>query len=221
MCEVLDVTEIKNRIGLYTIDVNYLKALREADTEVFYSTNYESKPFVGVIVTESGYNYFIPLTSAKPKHLHWGNVSDRHILIYEEASPSAVHENWVYKNMGNGKVKHILSVLDVKKMIPVPRGMFHRVNIKDIPNQGYRALLEREYRIVLKFQDRILESVHNTYTYQKSSGIVREFHCNFAALEKVYDKHKSVDERLVSAAERGGHTSSAPKQKSSQNYTME
>ena len=195
---------LKNKIGLYTIDLSYLKALSEADKEVFYSDNYHNKPFVGIMVTEDGYQYFIPLTSAKPKHLHWANVSDRHVLIYEEANQAAVRDSWIYKDIGNGKVKHLYSVLDIKKMIPVPRGMFHRINTKDIANQGYRFLLEREYRLILKFQDRIMESINKTYSYQKSTNVVREFHCDFTALEKVYDKHKTVDTLLENASGRSG-----------------
>lgn len=220
MCEVITMTALKNKIGLYTIDLNYLKALRDADTEVFYSKNYESKPFVGIIVTKDNYNYFVPLTSAKPKHLHWANVSDRHVLVYEEANPKHIRSGWIYKDMGNGKVKHLLSVLDIKKMIPVPPGLFKRVNFNDITNPAYKMLLEREYRIIVKLQDKILESINKTYTYQKTSHNVREFHCNFAALEKVYDKHKTVDALLESASDRSAQNPKPSKAKTNKDYTM-
>lgn len=53
---------------LYNVDVEYVKKLHDIDSEVFYSNNYNTKPYVGIVIIQDRYNYFIPLTSAKPKH---------------------------------------------------------------------------------------------------------------------------------------------------------
>ena len=68
--------------------------LYEADHEVFYdsSKEYEKKPYAGIITTCNDFRYFIPLTSAKPKHLEWKNISDKNIIIYEEVGSDDVPE---------------------------------------------------------------------------------------------------------------------------------
>ena len=57
-------------LGLYNIDVNYLEYLHSIDSEVQFSLekDYSQKPFLGILVLVDTYTYFIPLTSAKPKH---------------------------------------------------------------------------------------------------------------------------------------------------------
>ena len=70
---------------LYTIDADYLKYLYSIDKEVYYNPRYHThmKPFIGIVTGIENYKYFIPLTSAKPKHRKWKNVSDEHFLIYK------------------------------------------------------------------------------------------------------------------------------------------
>ena len=211
---------LNNEVNLYTVDVAYLKELHSVDKEVYYDKNYENKPFVGIIVTQNDYNYFVPLTSAKPKHVKWPNVSDRHFLIFEEVAKSAVRPHWVYKDLGNGKVKHIFAALDVKKMIPVPDGLFRRIDFNTVPNPAYKYLLEQEYRIILSLQDEIVKTVSNTYNAQKESSYVREFHCNYSVLEKVCDKYHAVDVDflIADASERSERTGTSGKSKNE--YTL-
>ena len=71
--------------SFYSIDSNYLKYLYSVDREVYYDPKYKiyTKPYVGIITGIKNHKYFIPLTSAKPKHKKWKNVSNEHFLIYE------------------------------------------------------------------------------------------------------------------------------------------
>lgn len=66
------MAEFEN-FGFYTIDVDYLEFLNGKDSEVYYNASYKYaiKPYVGIIINISECKYFIPLTSAKPKHTKW------------------------------------------------------------------------------------------------------------------------------------------------------
>lgn len=69
---------------LYTVDNSYIKKLYDIDSEVFYEqVNYDTKPYVGIIIQNDIYDYFIPLTSAKEKHKNWSNVTKTNYIIYE------------------------------------------------------------------------------------------------------------------------------------------
>lgn len=108
--------------GFYTISADYLEFLNSKDSEVYYNTSYRNavKPFVGIIIDMTEYKYFIPLTSAKEKHKKWKNSCDEHFLIYEVIDKSIDISGDIYKEYSNDKKMHVMSVLDVKKMIPVP-----------------------------------------------------------------------------------------------------
>lgn len=74
--------------------IEYLEKLRQVDSEVFFSleNNYEHKPHVGILVNNEGYNYVIPLTSAKTKHKKWKNVTDSNYIIYENVRKDVCKE---------------------------------------------------------------------------------------------------------------------------------
>ncbi len=59
-----------NNLGIYNVEVQYLKYLHNIDREVYYSPlGYDDKPFLGLIIGAGEFKYFIPFTSGKPKHL--------------------------------------------------------------------------------------------------------------------------------------------------------
>lgn len=65
------------------------------------------------------------------------------------------NEIWVETEPDN--VKHILSVIDIKKMIPIVDGLYSRVNINDDNSdtdeiRKYKDLLNKEYVFILKTQ---------------------------------------------------------------------
>ena len=67
------------------VDLDYLTALHDADSEVMYrrSADYAKKPFLGILVTNHDRKYVIPLTSAKEKHRSWADVHQSYYRIYE------------------------------------------------------------------------------------------------------------------------------------------
>lgn len=172
----------------YTIDNNYVKQLYQIDSEVFFEpVNYDTKPYIGIVIQNGSYPYFIPLTSAKPKHKKWANVTKTNYLIYEmlPSDFEPIPANWVYSISPNG-IKHILSVLEIKKMIPVPLHYCTPINFLQVADLDYRALLQKEYRFLKPLDTSIQKKANDIYNKQKETGVIIPFACNYAKLEKVY-----------------------------------
>lgn len=176
--------------GFYKVDLDYLEYLHSVDPEVYYSPTYHSniKPFIGVIVGIEDYNYFIPLSSAKPKHKKWKNVSDEHILIYEIIDNSINIYGDIYKKYSDDKKIHVISILDIKKMIPVPEGFYEKIVFKELEDEKYQDLFRKEYSFCLKIKDKVLKKVKKIYNKQKETNIIKHAHCNFSLLEEAMEK---------------------------------
>lgn len=150
------MAEFEN-FGFYTIDADYLEFLNQKDSEVYYNVSYRNavKPFVGVIIDMEECKYFIPLTSAKEKHAKWKNSCDEHFLIYEVIDRSINISGDVYKEYSKDKKMHVMSVLDIKKMIPVPDDVYERIVFNDLGDERYQDLFEKEYAFCLTIKNKI------------------------------------------------------------------
>ena len=121
---------LEGKLTFINIDQNYLKKLHDTCSEIYYkSSGYENKPHIGILINKNDRKYVIPLSSAKEKHKSWKNVNKECYLIYETAKRSNMGRDDIWVAMGEDNVKHILSVLDIKKMIPIVDGVYSRVNI--------------------------------------------------------------------------------------------
>ena len=173
------------KFGFCTIESEYLRYLNSIDSEVYYNASYRDsiKPFVGIIVLIDSFKYFIPISSAKRKHIGWRNVSDEYFLIYEIVGNEGVKQNGIYKVYNNDKWIHIMSILDIKKMIPVPEGVYQRIDFKLLEDFKYKDLFEKEYKFCLSIKAKILLKAEKLYEKQKVTGIVRKANCHFEILE--------------------------------------
>ena len=64
-------------LNFYHVDAEYCEFLRQSDPCVPYiQVEKNMRPFVGVLLTIGGLNYFAPLTSPKPKHKRMKNQVD-------------------------------------------------------------------------------------------------------------------------------------------------
>ena len=100
------------KVKFYTIDIDYIKYLYSYDSEVYLNKqrhDYENKPYVGIIIYNNSIPYFVPLTSAKPKHLKLKNNGIDYLVIYENINQTEVHKTDIIKDIGNGKIKKLLS----------------------------------------------------------------------------------------------------------------
>lgn len=178
---------------LYTVDTNYVKELYDVDSEVFYlDAGYETKPYVGIIVLSGSYKYFIPLTSSKHKHKTWKNVSKYTYLVYEFVNKKTMGPNSIYVTIKDSdKVKHIISVLDIKKMIPVPDGLFYEIAIDSITEPVRKKVLSKEYAFLKPLYTDIQKKASDAYNEQIETGVIRSMFCNFKKLESVCDTYTS------------------------------
>lgn len=180
-------------LGLYNVDANYLRYLKNIDSEVQFTEDkdYTQKPFLGIIVVIDSYSYFIPLTSGKPRHAKWKNVGPAHYLIYEQVKKTALRKKDIFKSISDTDALKIYAALEIKKMIPVKDGLFQKIVFSSLSDKKYADLLEKEYRFCQKVQDGILSKVRQIYTEQKETGKVYPMYCNFSRLETACDTYKN------------------------------
>lgn len=181
---------------LYVIDTDYLKYLYSIDNEVYYNPRYHTrmKPFIGIITGIKNYKYFIPLTSAKPKHKKWKNVSNEHFLIYKvikhDIKDNGKSHYILKKSHGEGLNIHILSVLDIKKMIPLAKDCYQKIDIENIKDNKYQDLLRDELEFCKEHKHKILDRVEKFYNLQIESKTITFASCNFTLLEKAMKKYE-------------------------------
>lgn len=172
------------KVKFYTIDIDYIKYLYSYDSEVYLNKqchDYENKPYVGIIIYNNSIPYFVPLTSAKPKHLKLKNNGADYLVIYENINKTEVHKLDIIKDIGNGEIKKLLSVIDLKKAIPVANNCYHEI---DIRNHKDRDLLAKEYEFCKRKKKTIFDKTISIINYQKKTNIIKFAYCNFNLLEE-------------------------------------
>ena len=96
-------------LKIYYLDENYINYLRKFDSRVAYNKKM-TRPYIGVVYTLNGLNYFAPLSSPKPKHL---KMSDKAIDIFK---------------IRNGE----LGIININNMInPSPLSSFLFLNVNN------------------------------------------------------------------------------------------
>lgn len=177
--------------GFYRIDLNYLKYLHSIDNQVFFKNEpeYDRKPHLGLLIGINGFIYCIPLTSAKTRHLGWSNITEHNYVVYEIVDKTEIHKNDVYRmhNKKKGTYKKILSVLEIRKMIPVDKSIIKKIIFKDIQDEDYKNLLLKEYRFLKPYRQQILIKAQELYEKQKETGIVKDCYVTFDKLEEAYN----------------------------------
>ena len=190
---------LDGKLTFINIKQSYLEELHNACSEVYYKSNgYENKPYIGILINNNGKKYVIPLSSAKTKHKTWKNINKECYLIYERAKKSGMGQNDIWIDLDNDNVKHILSVMDIKKMIPVVEGVYTRLNINYDENDSddmkkYKDLLTKEYTFCLKIIDDVILKANKIYDKQMEGKKVDKFCCDFKILEEIaYKKQRMV-----------------------------
>lgn len=182
--------QFENNLTFVTVNQDYLRKLHNVCAEVYYKeSEYENKPYVGVLLNDNGTKYVVPLSSAKEKHKTWKDNERDCYLVYEIVNKLDGHKNSVFVEIDQYKYKHILSVLDIKKMIPVVDGVYEKTDIninKDDSDEitKYKHLLLKEYMFCLKIARGITEKADRLYRKQKETGKITKFCCDFEKLEK-------------------------------------
>ena len=105
-------------LKIYYFDENYINYLRKFDSRVAYNKKM-TRPYIGVVYTLNGLNYFAPLSSPKPKHL---KMSDKAIDIFK---------------IRNGE----LGIININNMIPTPIECITEA-LPTITNEEYKTLVK-------------------------------------------------------------------------------
>ena len=180
---------LKDKLMFININQDYLKYLHEYCPEVYYKpAGYENKPYLGILITNDEIQYVIPLSSAKEKHKSWKNIESDRFLIYEVCKKNTISKQAVYKKMSDGTVEHLLSVIDLKKMIPIKDGLYSKVDLthsdkdsNEITN--YKNLMNKEFSFCLKILNSMIQKANKLYEKQISTGKIGKFCCDFKLLE--------------------------------------
>lgn len=179
------------KFGFYTVDLEYLRYLNAVDDEVRFSEerHYETKPFLGILIMVGNHPYFVPLSSRKSRHARMDNVGRDYYLIYERIPQFAMREQDIVKPVSDSECLRILALLDLRKMIPVPNGVYHPIIFDDVSDARYRSLLMKEFSFCRGIREGLLEKAAAVYNNQKSSGRVYFGYCNFSALEAACEQY--------------------------------
>ena len=196
------------------IDPDYLEHLHSFDSEVFFSsdTDYSKKPHLGILTTCNDRKYVIPLTSAKPKHATWrdvtatnyriyeeidvrSTVTDKYDVIVDETDFNKLRQKGIPEEEFQYYKKRILSILEIKKMFPVVDGVYHYAELStpstELEEEQRRNLMIKEYFFCKKVKPQIEGKAKKIYEKQAATGVVAQYHCNYKLLESVADTYKT------------------------------
>lgn len=156
--------------SFYTVDAAYCDFLRKADPCVPYTMDKKSaRPFVGIVFSMNRFQYYAPLTSPKPKHLHMKNQLD-------------------FLKIRNGE----WGAINLNNMIPVLPECLTRVELRiseadSKPDADYKNLLINQLSWCNSHKDAILrqaEKLYHTIVREKAWGNLAGRCCNFALAAK-------------------------------------
>lgn len=188
--------KLKDKLKFINISQDYLKYLHDHCSEVYYKQfNYDNKPYLGILLNNENNQYVIPLSSAKEKHKLWKNTDTNRFLVYENCDKSSLSKNAIYKENPDGSIKHILSAIDLKKMIPVKEGIYSIVDLVAKQNdtteeRNYKNLLNKEFSFCLKILPSIIQKANKLYNKQIETGKIIKFCCDFKLIEEKCDQYK-------------------------------
>jgi protein AbiQ len=158
--------------SFYHASTDYCDFLRESDPCVPYTMDQKfTRPFVGIVFSVNGYNYYAPLTSPKPKHLRMKNQVD-----FLKINGGA----WGSINFNN--------------MIPVHKDNLRKVDINILstdtkPTVDYKNLLANQLSWCNANKKSILAQAGKLYaiiTHGKARPELVRRCCNFFVVEAQY-----------------------------------
>ena len=167
-------------LKLYTVDDDYIGFLRQKEEKVMYNKSH-SRPYVGVVFTINEFNYFVPLTSPKTKHISMGNDID-------------------FRKIAKGKY----GAINFNKMIPVPDDCLMLIDL-DTAEPPYKYVLWNQLKNVKKDKDIICNTAKELYwvctkpvdELTPHEQAVKERCCDFLLLEELckayYGDQKNVN----------------------------
>lgn len=162
----------------YVVDKDYIRYLIQFDSHVGYVEYREKlKLHIGVLLTVNNYHYYVPISSAKPKHQRMSNSLDFHKL--QDADTG-----------------YLYSVLNLNNMIPVPDSCIIQLKYNQIEQfrsfnnekekNDYIYLLQKEKAIMDSMQSTIQRKAEKLYAkcLRIPDSSLASRCCNFKLLEE-------------------------------------
>lgn len=172
----------------YVIDKRYINYLRIYDKQVSYVEYGERlKLHIGIVLSVHEFHYYVPVSSAKPKHHHMSNSLDFHKLI-------------------DDKTGDTYAVININNMVPVPDFCIIQLKYDKITEfrhfttekekTDYIYLLQKEKAIIDKIAS-VLQSkaqkLYQKYLSNSQSSLASRC-CNFPLLEEKCMEYKMLYE---------------------------
>lgn len=161
----------------YVIDKNYISYLAQFDSHVGYVEYGERlKLHIGILLSIGTFHYYVPISSAKPKHQKMSNSLDFHKLQDESTG-------------------YLYAVININNMIPVPANCVKQLKYNEIENfrsfssekekTDYIYLLQKEKELIDKVQDLLQCKAKKLYQKcnNKPLSSLASRCCNFQLLE--------------------------------------
>lgn len=151
------------KLKLYFIQSEYIDYLRKYDNRVAYN-KVPNRPYIGVVYTYNGYNYFAPLSSPKKKHI----VMNANMID-------------IFK-IKDGE----LGIVNINNMIPCVMEVLTEA-IPNITDKRYKALLENQLSYINSKRDILLKKVKNFQSRYRNGFLqdnIMKRCCNFELLEE-------------------------------------
>lgn len=164
-------------LKLYRVTDKYIRYLHGLDSKVQYNKG-AKRPYVGIVFSFAGNDYFVPMESPKPNHKHI--KSGKHIL-----------------RIKNGDY----GLLGFNNMIPVHKDALIEFDIKNESDIKYRNLLQHQVNYCNRMKADILNHAQMTYfdVVTNKNKFLVSISCDFKKLErasKKYNKdHKAIKNR--------------------------
>lgn len=162
----------------YVVDKEYINYLKEFDPNVGYVEYGERlKLHVGILLSIGEYHYYVPISSAKPKHTKMSNGLDFHKLQDEATG-------------------FLYAVLNLNNMIPVPDSCITQLKYNKVTDfrsfknekemTDYIYLLQKEKEMIDKIQDTLQGKAQKLYKkcIDKPTSSLAARCCNFKLLEE-------------------------------------
>ena len=162
----------------YIVDRKYINYLIRFDSHVGYvEYGKRLKLHVGILLTVGNFHYYVPISSAKPKHQKMSNSLDFHKLQDESAG-------------------YLYAVLNINNMIPVPDHCLTQLKYNQVEKYrtfsnerektNYIYLLQKEKALIDNVQDILQRKAIKLYQkcIDKPNSSLAARCCDFKMLEE-------------------------------------
>ena len=170
----------------YVVDKKYINYLTQFDSRVGYVEYGERlKLHVGILLTIGDFHYYVPISSAKPKHQKMSNSLDFHKLQDESTG-------------------YLYAVLNINNMIPVPDNCLTQLKYNQVESfrsfsnekkiTDYVYLLQKEKALIDNVQDTLQNKVLKLYQkcIAKPDFSLAVRCWNFKTLEEKYSSYSDA-----------------------------